>query len=194
MVYEFSYAERDQYADIYEKILRSREWFSEKHPEWDALFPNNPAEDEYDRLCNPMYIVAEDEAGGGIASVRVLPTTGKTMLRQEFARYFDGTPDIISPDVWELSRLSVTADTGSLVGRSLALDVLKTVYARAFSNGVSQLVAVYPKFKLRLYRRLDWMPASVSSGEREEQELCLGVWDVTPLALRRLIELQLRAF
>nr|WP_298795850.1 acyl-homoserine-lactone synthase [uncultured Acetobacter sp.] len=194
MVYEFSYKEREQYFSVYEKMLASREYFFEWHPEWHGAFEPTPAEDDLDRLYNPFYIVAVDDTEEIIASVRILPTTGPTLLRQKFARFFKACPDIISPDVWEASYFSTTADTSLPAGRSLVVDMLKAVYECAFSSGVSQIIGTYPRSKLRLYRRLNCSPVSVCSGDINGQEFCVGVWDITPLLLRHLVELQLRPF
>ncbi|GBQ07127.1 acyl-homoserine-lactone synthase [Acetobacter cerevisiae] len=194
MIYEFSYDERDQYLSVYEKMLGSRKKFFENYPEWSRAFHPCPVEDDYDRRCSPFYIVGLQDGGDAVASVRIMPTTGPTMLRDEFAPYFQGCPDIISSDIWELSYFSTTADTSSLAGRNLMLDVLKTVYARAFANGIKQIIGTYPRSKLRLYRRLECLPSPICEGEINGQEFGVGVWDVSPLALRHLAELQLRPF
>lgn len=194
MIYEFSYDERHQFLSVYEKMLGARKKFFENYPEWHQAFQPCPLEDEYDRRCSPFYIVGLEDGGEAVASVRIMPTTGPTMLRQEFAPYFQGCPDIISSDIWELSYFSTTADTSSLVGRNLMLDVLKTAYARGFANGIKQVVGTYPKSKLRLYRRLEWLPFPICEGEIKGQEFVTGVWDVNPLTLRHLAELQLRPF
>ncbi|OUJ05197.1 acyl-homoserine-lactone synthase [Acetobacter malorum] len=194
MIYEFSYDERHQFLSVYEKMLISRKNFFENYPEWGQAFQPCPVEDEYDRRCSPFYIVGLQDSSDAVASVRIMPTTGPTMLREEFSPYFPYCPDIISPDIWELSYLSTTADTTSLAGRNLMLDVLKTVYARAFANGIKQVVGTYPRSKLRLYRRLECLPFPLCEGDINGQEFCVGVWDISPLTLRHLTELQLRPF
>ncbi|GAN68421.1 acyl-homoserine-lactone synthase [Acetobacter orleanensis] len=194
MIYTFFYNERENFFPIYEKILISRKVFFGNHQEWLQALRVDPQEDRYDRDWNPFYIVSIEEATGTIASVRVLPTTGPTMLRQDFARYFPGCPDIISPDVWELSWFCTTADTASPVGRNLMLDVLKTLCDYALANGVKQVIGTYPQSRLRLYRRLKISPSVIRCGDINGHEFCVSVLDINLLTLRHLTELRLSPF
>lgn len=194
MVYIFSYSQRDNFLPFYEKMLISRKIFFGNHREWHEALQVEPEEDYYDRNCNPLYIVSTEEETGATASVRVLQTTGPTMLRQDFAPYFRGCPDIISPDVWELSWFCTTADTASATGRNLMLDVMKALCDCALVNGVKQIIGTYPRSRLRLYRRLGEKPSVLCSGDINGYEFCVGVLDINLLTLRRLTELRQRPF
>ncbi|MBS1000283.1 hypothetical protein JK169_04520 [Acetobacter persici] len=194
MIYHFSYNERNHFPEIYEKILHSRRVFFEKNSEWNDFFHKTPEEDRYDLECNPLYIVAVEDGGDAVASVRILPTTGPTMLRQDFAPFFKGCPDIISPDVWELSWFCTSADTSSPAGRNLLLDVLKTVCEYSLANDIRQIIGTYPRARMRLYRRLGAVPYALCSGEISGQEFCVGVLDITLLTLRHVTEVQQRPF
>lgn len=194
MIYTFCYNERENFLSVYEDILRARRVFFENNPEWHQALRIDPQEDQYDRDLNPLYIVSREEETGSVASVRVLPTTGPTMLRQDLARYFQGCPDIISPDVWELSWFCTTADTASLAGRNLMLDVLRTLCDCALTNGVRQIIGTYPQSRLRLYRRLGAVPSVICSSEINQQEFYVGVLDINMLTLRHLTELRLSPF
>ena len=56
---------------------------------WDVTIDENGWEtDQYDPL-HPLYLIATDEKGSHVGSLRLLPTTGDTMLRDVFASVFD---------------------------------------------------------------------------------------------------------
>lgn len=194
MIHSFSYDQRNNFLPFYEKMLLTREVFFRNHQEWHQALQVEPEEDEYDRRCNPLYIVATGEQTDGTASIRVLPTTGPTMLRQDFASLFRGCPDVISPDVWELSWFCTTADTASLTGRNLMLDVMITLCDYALVNGVKQIIGTYPRSRLRLYRRLGVVPSVICSGDLNGHEFCVGVLDINLLTLRHLREQRNRPF
>ncbi len=189
MVYTFSYAQRHQYADAYNKMMQARgrggEWYDAG-----SFLLNRPEEDVFDREYNPLYIVSLNEQGEHAASLRVLPTTGPTMLRCGFQACFEPCPDITSAHVWECSCLCGTADSTNPAGRATTIETSKTLCRMALENGVQQITGIYGKSMMRLFRRIGWEPNILAQTTPEEGALCLGLWDVSPLALRHMAERQ----
>lgn len=86
---------------------------------WDVEISGDMEVDEFD-ACRPAYLLQKDD-GRIQGCVRLLPTTGPTMLRETFPVLLDGGPAPECPTVWESSRFGV--DLGSRAektGRSIA--------------------------------------------------------------------------
>ncbi|GAN59317.1 acyl-homoserine-lactone synthase [Acetobacter cibinongensis] len=194
MLYTFSYEERHDYASVYDKMLQARALVFGERLGWDVVVRHGREEDEYDREYNPLYIVSLNESGQHAASLRVLPTTGPTMLRQEFHTFFDDCPDIVSPDVWECTRLCSTVESTTPAGRSVTIDVTKALCRTAFESGISQITGIYYKGMTRVYRRIGWEPTTLSQAKPEIGDICLGLWTVTPRAMRHMAERQAMLF
>ena len=64
--------------------------------------------DYFDSL-DPLYILALDDAARIVGALRLLPTTGVTMLNDAFAATAPQHLRIESPLIWEASRLSLDA-------------------------------------------------------------------------------------
>jgi acyl homoserine lactone synthase len=58
--------------------------------------------DEFD-ACLPAYLLQTDDQGRIQGCVRLLPTTGPTMLRDTFPLLLDGQPAPACDTVWESS-------------------------------------------------------------------------------------------
>lgn len=194
MPYIFSYKERHSYASAYDKMLQARAEVFGQRPEWQSTVKNGREEDEYDRTCNPLYFVTMNKEGEHVASLRILPTTGPTMLRRQFHTHFDDCPDIISPDIWECSRMCTTGDSSGPAGRAITIDVSKALCRTAFESGISQLSGLYYKSMNRIYRRIGWEPFILAHSNQEQDDICLGLWNVAPNALRRMAERQSMIF
>ena len=194
MVYVFSHAQRHQYADAYNKMMQARAMQAEGWDSATSPFLARPQEDTFDREHNPLYIVSLNEQGEHSASMRVLPTTGPTMLRCDFQARFKPCPDIASSHVWECSCLCGIGDSISPAGRASTIDASKTLCRTALENGVQQIIGIYGKNMARLFRRIGWEPSTLAQTSEEDGELCLGLWDVSPLALRHMAERQAMPF
>jgi acyl homoserine lactone synthase len=86
---------------------------------WDVEVSGDMEVDEFD-ACRPAYLLQKDD-GRLQGCVRLLPTTGPTMLREIFPLLLDGGPAPGCHTVWESSRFGV--DLGSRAertGRSIA--------------------------------------------------------------------------
>jgi N-acyl-L-homoserine lactone synthetase len=62
--------------------------------------------DEFD-ACRPVYLLQRTEDSGIQGCVRLLPTTGPTMLRETFPALLDGEAAPTSDSIWESSRFGV---------------------------------------------------------------------------------------
>jgi acyl homoserine lactone synthase len=73
---------------------------------WDVQVSGDMEVDEFD-ACRPVYLLQRDDDGRVQGCVRLLPTTGPTMLRDTFPALLDGNAAPASNAVWESSRFGV---------------------------------------------------------------------------------------
>lgn len=72
---------------------------------------NGIERDDYDDL-SPTYVIHQQEDDEVTACVRLLPTTGRNMLRDSFPQLLDGADAPEGQELWESSRFAV--DTNAL--------------------------------------------------------------------------------
>jgi acyl homoserine lactone synthase len=73
---------------------------------WDVQVSGDMEVDEFD-ACRPAYLLQTDDDGRVQGCVRLLPTTGATMLRDTFPALLDGAAAPASDTIWESSRFGV---------------------------------------------------------------------------------------
>ena len=73
---------------------------------WDVEVSGDMEIDEFD-ACRPAYLLQTDDEDRIQGCVRLLPTTGPTMLRDTFPLLLDGQLAPASDTIWESSRFGV---------------------------------------------------------------------------------------
>lgn len=155
---------------------------------WNVRLIGEEERDEYDDL-NPLYLVAVDaETGRARGSLRLLPTTGRTMLGDIFRNYFDQPVDVRSPIIWECTRFCAHPNETDHLGPQGIADVtselLIGICEAGLYAGISQIVGVFDRRMVRIYRRGAWSPEIIArSTGAGHGEIAVGLWDVTEDAL-----------
>ncbi|SFE30775.1 acyl-homoserine-lactone synthase [Roseivivax sediminis] len=136
--------------------------------------------DQYDAL-NPLYVIWETPKGGHGGSMRLLPTTGRTMVIDHFLHLTDGVR-IESPLIWECTRfcLSEGAHPGVAAGLMLAGGEVM----RGF--GVEHFVGVFDARMVRIYRRIGASPEVLGTSGSGRAQVSVGLWDFTVEAQARV--------
>jgi acyl homoserine lactone synthase len=155
---------------------------------WDVCVSNGLEIDRYDESADPLYLIALDERGRSTASLRLLPTTGETMLRNEFASFFSEPVDVTSPLIWECTRFCVHPRTGEAaeVFRMASSQLLIALCELALKSSVQQIVGLYDPQMTRVYRRIGWSPVQIAVSRPEFGSLIVGIWNVSLDAVQRM--------
>ena len=117
----------DQYSAFAEDLVemhRLRYRIFKERLGWDVEVSGDVEADEFD-ACRPVYLLQKDHEGQVQGCVRLLPTTGPTMLRNTFPVLLDGQAAPASDAIWESSRFGV--DLGSK-GSSAAGNIANATY------------------------------------------------------------------
>ena len=175
-------------ADLYRRPVLAASMFKDRAAQfhdrlrWDAVKLDDMGMefDQYDEL-NPVYVIIEGEGGDHCASARLLPTTGRTMLRDHFSDLTGGV-DISSPLIWEVTRLCISprlAQSGAS-SRRVPAALFWAGCDLALRSGVEFFVAVYFRHMQRVWKAAGFEPEVLGSRETADGEICVGLWEITP--------------
>lgn len=123
---------------------------------WDVSVIRHWEIDGFDAL-DPLYMLSVDGSGRIVGSLRLLPTTGLTMVNDVFSELLpDGKP-IESPLIWESSRFSVDHEADvpigpKGIGRATA-ELGLGMNELGQRIGLSHIVTVYDGLMHRVLRR-----------------------------------------
>ena len=149
---------------------------------WEVSVDENGFErDSYDDL-NPMYIVWERSDGTHGGSLRLLPTTGDTMLADHFPHLTDGVR-ITSPEIWECTRFCLAPGADATVSSALMLGVLEV----GLFSGLSHIAGVFDARMIRVYRRVGWGPTVLGSDGTGRDAISAGLWPCEEAYRARLL-------
>ena len=127
--------------------------------------------DQYDAL-NPLYVIWEREDGTHGGSMRLLPTTGRTMVQEHFAFLADVSA-IRSPLIWECTRFCLAPGAEPRVVAALVLAVDEVM--RNFE--LTHLLAVFDARMVRIYRRMGTSPEVLGSAGEGRDRISVGLWE-----------------
>lgn len=146
--------------------------------------------DEYD-LMNPLYVILRDDNGHHLASGRLMPTTGQTMIADHFSDLIDSV-HMKQPLIWEVTRVFVARRDKYAIRNAAAL--MWAGCQIGLRVGVQKYVSVTPKQMTRVFAACGW-PAKIIGARDEgtDREICGCLWEINEencerLALRAGIE------
>lgn len=139
---------------------------------WEVSIDENGEErDEYDAE-NPLYVVWEEIDGSHGGSMRLLPTTGRTMVNDHFS-HLTGGVRIQSPLIWECTRFCIAQ--GAKPGVAAALMLAGGEVMRSF--GVDHYVGVFDARMVRIYRRIGACPEIIGQQGEGRDMIAIGLWE-----------------
>jgi len=145
-----------QYPKEMDAMFRNRALIFSDRLGWDVTVKDGYERDQFDD-CNPVYLVSVDpQTDEYWGSLRLLPTTGRNMLRDVFPFLLGEGEYIESATIWESSRICVVSVEGqperTRNGVNLALcELLAGIGEVGIKAGLTQIVSV---FDARIYRVL----------------------------------------
>lgn len=129
--------------------------------------------DQYDAI-RPIYIVSQGLDGRHNGSLRLLPTTGRTMTAEHFSDLMPtGFRD---RGTQECTRFCIAPGAPATVSAELFLAVLDLGLAR----GLKGAYGVFDARMMRVYQRLGTPTRLVSMLGEGRDALCLGYFDFDP--------------
>jgi acyl homoserine lactone synthase len=123
---------------------------------WQVQVINHWEIDGYDAL-SPVYLVCVNDHKKIVGGLRLLPTTGFTMINDTFPVLLPNSDRIESPLIWESSRFSVDHDADVAIGkRGLSRATAELGLAMneiGIQTGLTHIVTVYDALMHRVLNR-----------------------------------------
>jgi acyl homoserine lactone synthase len=152
----------DYYGDFVDAIsegYRLRYRVFKERLDWDVQFSGDMEIDQFDAL-HPAVLLQRADNGRIQGCVRLLPSTGPTMLRDTFPVLLDGTPAPASPIIWESSRfaLDIEADAPKAAHglASATYELFAGMIEFGLSRRLTDIVTVTDARMERILRRAGW--------------------------------------
>jgi N-acyl-L-homoserine lactone synthetase len=152
----------DYYGDFVGEIAemqRLRYRVFKERLDWDVQFTGDMEIDEFDAL-HPAYLLQRADNGRIQGCVRLLPSTGPTMLRDTFPILLDGAATPASSTIWESSRfaLDIGGDAPKAAhGLATATyELFAGMIEFGLSRRLSEIVTVTDARMERILRRAGW--------------------------------------
>jgi len=180
-----------EYAHLIDQMYRLRARVFRDRLNWDVDVVDGRERDRFDDL-GAVYIIDTDDEGKRVrGSLRLLPTTGPTVLADVFA---DTLPDAVllsAPSIWECTRFCVdeevvgTRQRDQIVASGALISALGTV---AMEAGIESVLGNFDSTMLRLYRRIGCKVDVLGKTERYGAPVYLGLFPVNETILAEVNE------
>lgn len=148
------------FANDLSDMFRLRYRVFKERLQWDVQVSGDLEVDEYDAL-HPIYLIQRGASDFRVhGCVRLLPSTGPTMLRDTFPVLLDGCSFEANPSIWESSRFAL--DTDSVSGTavhgvaSATYELFAGMIEFGLSRQLSGIVTVTDTRVERILRRAGW--------------------------------------
>ena len=177
--------DRDARSYDFDAMFRARAAVFHDRLGWAVSVSQGLETDRYDHEEDPVYLVSTDTEHRLTGSLRILPTTGETMLHNEFADFFDEPVDVESPTVWECTRFCVhpRQSASAIDNKRVSSELLIGLCQLCLSSGIEQVMGLYDHAMTRVYDRIGWSPVPLARSKTEVGKLVVGIWDVSPEAI-----------
>ena len=185
MIKTLTTGDREHSTELFDQMFRSRALVFHERLQWRVSVKDGWETDRYDDEDH-VYLLALDENGEHQGSLRLLPTTGPTMLQNEFSDFFTESVDVSAPTIWECTRFCIPPqppkDPRKAVSETSA-ELLIGLCELCLSSGIEFVVGVYDASMPRIYRRIGWSPELLARSKPEIGNISVGLWEATPSVL-----------
>ncbi len=179
-----------EYSSLMDEMFRLRARVFRDRMGWDVRVENGKERDRYDDE-GPVYLIyADDEVREVRGCLRLLPTTGPTVLADFFSDTLPDAVHLSAPTIWECTRFCLDdgilsrGDREELYFTSAVLiAALGDVAVRA---GIESILGNFDATMLRLYRRIGCEVEVLGSTHRYGHPIYLGLFPISETILRKV--------
>ena len=179
-----------KYSHLIDKMFRLRAHVFHDRLNWDVNVTDGKERDRYDDE-QPVYIIYCDHQGQEVkGSLRLLPTTGPTLLADIFCDTLPEAATLCAPAIWECSRFCLD-DKFLEKGRHdeelfASAAILEAVGDVALRAGIETIIGNFDELMLRLYRRIGCEVEILGSTLRYGDPVYLGMHPISEPIVRRI--------
>ncbi len=148
--------ERAAYPNEIDGMHRLRRKVFHERMGWEVSVIRDWEIDGFDAF-DPLYVLSIDERESVVGCLRLLPTTGYTMINDVFGEILPDNEPIVSPLIWESSRFAVDRDADIPIGPNgisrATAELGLGMNAVGMRLGLSHVVTVYDALVHRTLKR-----------------------------------------
>jgi acyl homoserine lactone synthase len=179
-----------EYSHLMDDMFRLRARVFHDRLGWDLQVADGKERDTYDDE-GPVYLIyADDETREVKGSMRLLPTTGPTVLADFFSDTLPDAVHLSAPTIWECTRFCVDDRILSRGNREELFFTSAVLVAAlgevAIKAGIESILGNFDATMLRLYRRIGCDVDVLGSTQRYGRPVYLGLFPISELILRRV--------
>jgi acyl homoserine lactone synthase len=155
---------------------------------WDVQVADGKERDKYDDEAPVYLIYSDDEAREVKGSLRLLPTTGPTVLADFFSDTLPEAVHLSAPSIWECTRFCLDErilSRGNQAELYLASAVLIAALGEvAIKAGIESILGNFDSTMLGLYGRIGCEVDVLGCTQRHGQPIYLGLFPISEPILR----------
>jgi acyl homoserine lactone synthase len=179
-----------RHANLLDEMFRMRARVFGDRLKWDVNIANGMERDKFDDEAPVYLIYVDDNTGAVVGSLRLLPTTGPTLLAAFFSDTVPAAADISAPTIWECTRFCLDANYFGKGARDellFASSVLIIALGEiAIKAGIQSILGNFDSTILRLYRQLGCEVEVLGATQRYGRAVYLGSFPVSEEIVHRL--------
>jgi N-acyl-L-homoserine lactone synthetase len=179
-----------QHSEILDQMFRLRARVFHDRLGWDVDVSDGRERDKYDDEAPVYLIYVDDRTGDVMGCLRLLPTTGPTVLADFFSDTLPDATQLSAPTIWECTRFCVDdrmltrERREELYFTSAAL--IAALGELAIGAGIESILGNFDATMLRLYRRIGCDVEVLGSTRRYGLPVYLGLFPISEHVLRRV--------
>ena len=179
-----------KYSHLIDEMFRLRARAFHDRLNWDVKVTGGKERDRYDDE-QPVYIIYCDHQAREVkGSLRLLPTTGPTLLADIFSDTLPEAVNLSAPAIWECSRFCLDDKLLERGGYdemlSASAAMLEAVGDVALRAGIEAIIGNFDESMLRLYRRIGCEVEILGSTLRYGDPVYLGLHPISKSVIRRI--------
>jgi acyl homoserine lactone synthase len=179
----------ERHSNLLEQMFRLRARIFYDHLGWDVKVTDGKERDKYDDQ-QPAYIIYTDHHGHRVkGSLRLLPTTGPTLLGDIFSDTVPDAVNLSAPTIWECTRFCLDGDV--LYGAKEEILFASTVLLIALGDlalkaGIESVIGNFDGSMLHLWRRIGCEVEVLGSTSRYGRPVYLGLHPISEAIVNRI--------
>ncbi len=179
----------EKHSNLLEQMFRLRARIFHDHLGWDVEVADGKERDKYDGE-GPVYVIYTDRHGLKVkGSLRLLPTTGPTLLADIFSDTVPDAVDLRAPTIWECTRFCLNdnvlhGDKEEILFASTVL--LVALGDVALKAGIESIIGNFDASMLHLWRRIGCEVEVLGCTSRYGRPIYLGLHPISEAIVGRI--------
>jgi acyl homoserine lactone synthase len=179
----------DEYRGLADEMFRLRAREFGERLKWNVKIVDGKERDRFDDE-NPLYVIHTDDCKRVLGSLRILPTTGPTVLSEAFSDSLPDASQLSSPDIWECTRFCVDGSIATKEERERITRTSGALIAAlgeiGLSAGIKSYIGNVDAAMMRIYRRVGCDVHVIGHTDKYGRRVYLGLFPVSAATLRRV--------